>query len=135
MGEICEAGFNSHLHGISVAFDDSGKYKSQRGSESSTHLFDSSRRFRASTGMNATMEIRIEDPIGFGKQGGQQPNIKILIRPEAKVITANSQFTKLARIGLYQGCSIFHDREINADVVPLERNANRRPIHVFTGSS
>jgi hypothetical protein len=86
-------------------------------------------------GKNATTGIRIEDPLGFREQQGQLPNIQLFVRPEAEVIAANSELTQLAGIGPYQGCSVFHDRQINADIVLLQRNAYCRPIHVLPGSS
>jgi hypothetical protein len=86
-------------------------------------------------GKNAATGIRIEDLLGFSEQQGQPPNIQLFVRPEAEVIAAHSELTQLAGIGPYQGCSVFHDRQINADIVLLKRNAYCRPIHGSPGSS
>ena len=64
----------------------------------------------------------MEGLFGFRKQGGQSTNIQIFVFLEADVIAANSQFTEPASLRLYQGGAIFHDRQIDADVVLLQRN-------------
>ena len=65
--------------------------------------------------------IRLEDVGGLGEQRGDVRRIQIAERDKAEIVAASPQFAELAGVAGHQRLTAAGHRDIDADVVLLQR--------------
>jgi hypothetical protein len=77
------------------------------------------------------VRLGVENLRGLGVQSCCSRQIQIVEPFETEIVAAHTQFAKAPGVRVGHGCASLRDREVDADVVLLQRYADDGPLGLF----